>query len=74
MKLNVKFEEKNQTFDTAFGELLKVSDGGFESGYSQGHAVGFEEGYQEGLAERQYEIWTITLTDGTVVEKEVALL
>ena len=74
MKLNVKFEEKNQTFDTAFGELLKVSDGGFELGYEQGYNKGEQDGYNDGLAHRQYEIWTITLTDGTVVEKEVALL
>ena len=47
---------------------------GYKEGYSQGHTVGFEEGYNDGLAHRQYETWTITLTDGTVIEKEVALL
>lgn len=38
------------------------------------YEMGLSEGYAKGLAERRYEIWTITLTDGTVVEKEVALL
>jgi len=35
---------------------------------------GYSEGYDKGLSERQSEIWTVTLADGTVVEKEVALL
>lgn len=47
---------------------------GHTNGYGEGHASGYEEGYDNGKAERTYEIWTITLTDGTVIEKEVALL
>lgn len=35
---------------------------------------GYERGYKEGLAARTYEKWTFVLTDGTVVEKEVAML
>jgi GTP-binding protein EngB required for normal cell division len=34
----------------------------------------FERGYTDGLSARTYETWTITLIDGTIVEKEVALL
>lgn len=30
--------------------------------------------YERGLAARSYETWTITLADGTAVEKDVALL
>lgn len=66
MKLDVKFSESNQSFDCQFGEVNNVSDGGYERGYAAG--------YTEGLAARQYEIWTITYADGTVEEKEVALL
>lgn len=59
-----------------------LPDGGYESGYSdgysdgydKGHVDGVEQGYSEGLAARTYETWEITLADGTVIEKEVALL
>lgn len=34
----------------------------------------YDEGYADGLAARTYEIWTITYVDGTIEEKEVALL
>lgn len=46
------------------------NEAGQKAGYTDGHAVG----YAEGLAARKYETWTITLVDGTVIEKEVALL
>lgn len=55
-----------------------LTDGDYESGYSdgydKGHVDGVEQGYSEGLAARTYETWEITLADGTVIEKEVALL
>lgn len=51
---------------------------GYADGYSDGETAGYERGHaagvEEGLASRSYETWTITLVDGTVVEKDVALL
>lgn len=66
MKLDVKFSESNQSFNSQFGSVQNISDGGYERGYAAG--------YTEGLAARQHETWTITYADGTVEEKEVALL
>lgn len=78
MKFAVKFEELEQTLVAEFGEVQNVSDGGFErgykAGYEKGEADGLRKGYDEGLAARSYEIWTITLADGSIVEKEVPLL
>ncbi len=54
--------EISQTFAATFGEVHNLSDGGYERGYA------------DGLAARTHETWTLTLVDGTVVEKEVALL
>ena len=34
----------------------------------------YDRGYEDGLAARTFEIWTITLADGSIIEKEVALL
>ena len=62
MKVEAKFVESKQSFKAKFGEVHDVSDGGYE------------RGYEAGLAERSYETWTITLMDGTIVEKEIALL
>ena len=62
MKLNVTFKENKQRLALNFGEVHNVSDGGYERGYAAG------------LAKREYEVWTITLTDGSIIEKEVALL
>lgn len=47
---------------------------GNADGYNKGHADGYNTGYNDGLAKRIYEIWTFTLADGSIVEKEVALL
>lgn len=47
---------------------------GYAEGYEVGNTEGYDKGYAEGLAERKYETWEITLTDGTVIEKDVALL
>jgi hypothetical protein len=78
MKIKAKLTESSQTFSAKFGEVYNISDGGYERGYEAGYVRGQKEGeqkgYADGLAARTYEIWTFTLTDGTVVEKEVALL
>lgn len=78
MRLDVNFEESRQTFDANFGEIQTAGDGGFERGYEagyvKGNADGYTKGHTDGLATRTYETWTITLVDGTIVEKEVALL
>ena len=47
-----------------------LPNGLYENGYSDGH----KNGYNEGLAARTHETWTITLVDGSVIEKDVALL
>lgn len=70
MKKQVTFVEQEMKLVANFGQTHRVSDGGFERGYEQGVA----DGYKQGLSARTYETWTITLVDGTVVEKEVALL
>lgn len=86
MIIDVAFQENNCTFDPNFGEVQTASDGGYErgyaagyevgntDGYTKGHMEGVEQGYAAGLAAREYETWTITLTDGSVVEKDVALV
>lgn len=61
----------------ARGHTEGVEEGyadGDAQGYERGYAEGYSNGYGEGLAARTFETWTITLADGTVVEKEVALL
>ena len=89
MKLTARIKPVPKLTAT-FKELKLPLNGGFEEGYEQGYAAGYEageaegvekgyadgyrEGYDEGLATRTYETWTITLVDGSVVEKEVALL
>ncbi len=52
----------------------KGNSDGYSTGHEAGYSEGVEKGYNDGLAARTYEVWTITLTDGTIVEKEVALL
>ena len=47
---------------------------GVEAGKAEGLEEGYNKGYVDGLAQRTYEIWTMTLSDGTTVHKEVALL
>ncbi len=78
MKLDVMFQENKTSLKADFGEVNNISDGGYErgyaSGYDKGEAEGHKTGYAEGLSKREYEIWTFTLVDGTIVEKEVALL
>lgn len=56
------FEEKQQVIATDFGTVNNVSDDSYKRGYA------------EGLASRTYETWTLTLADGSVIEKEVAML
>ena len=55
------------------GKEIGYADGQ-KVGYNEGYGVGKQDGYNEGLAARTYETWTITLVDGSIVEKEVALL
>jgi hypothetical protein len=40
MIINVDFAESNQTVNADFGEIYKVSDGGFEKGYAEGYENG----------------------------------
>ena len=53
-------------------------DRGYDEGEEEGKLIGYEDGYSkgkdDGLAQRQYETWTLTLADGSTVEKEIALL
>lgn len=48
MKLDVKFTELTNSFETVFGEVHNISDGGFERGYAEGETKGYEKGYTEG--------------------------
>lgn len=89
MKITAKIKTPHK-MTAKFKELKMPLSGGFEEGYGQGYAAGYEtgnaegyakghtdghtEGYEEGLAARTYETWTITLVDGTIIEKEVVLL
>lgn len=66
---------EEQGFDNGYkaGEedgILKGDEQGFNRGYRQGK----EDGFSEGLAQRTFETWTLTLADGSTVEKEIALL
>lgn len=66
MKIKVKLTELKEQLSVVFKNIITVSDGGYEKGYN--------DGYQKGLNQRQYEEWTITLTDGSTVKKEIALI
>ena len=78
MKFKATFKSNSKLFKADFGQVIKVGDGGYERGYAEGYKKGNDEGheagYNEGLAARTYETWTVTYADGTVEEKEVALL
>ena len=74
MVVDVIFEELNTSFDADFSELYQLSNDRYEEGYDDGIKQGYSDGYDKGLAARTHETWTITLVDGSVVEKEVALL
>lgn len=82
MKFKVKFREQNSKIPVKFRDLQVASDGGYDRGYevgyevgnADGQEVGYTNGYNDGLAKRTYETWTITLADGSVIEKEIALL
>lgn len=43
MKIPVKFGESDQSFDTQFGEVYNVSDGGYERGLAEGYENGKNE-------------------------------
>lgn len=70
-KLTAKIKELKMPLNGGFEEGYER---GYADGYEKGNADGYENGYDKGISERTYETWTITLTDGTIVEKEVALL
>lgn len=90
MIVDIVFSESDQSFDCNFGEINNISDGGYERGYKAGYSEGYEAGYGEGdaigygegyskgkadgLAQRTYETWTFTLSDGSVVDKKVGLI
>ena len=90
MKFVVEFKDTSEKLPLTFKELVPISDGGYERGYEHGYTSGYtkgetdghdkgytdgyEKGHTDGLAQREYEVWTITLVDGSIVEKEVALL
>ena len=44
----MEFSEQKLKFDTEFGEVYNVSDGGYERGYSAGYETGHTEGYEQG--------------------------
>lgn len=48
MKLDVKFTELTNSFETVFGEVHNISDGGYERGYAEGETKGYKKGYTEG--------------------------
>lgn len=51
MNIKVNFTETKQSFNTEFGEVFNVSDGGYERGLAEGYANGKAEGYTEGKTE-----------------------
>ena len=67
--------DADSIYDKGFSEGYNK---GYEAGFGEGNAIGYGEGFrkgkEEGLAQRQYETWTLTLADGSTVEKEIALL
>ena len=48
MKLDVRFSEQDRSFETEFGSVHNVSDGGYERGYAAGYEEGNTEGYAKG--------------------------
>lgn len=69
---------KNKSSISCKLNVGKASDGeyerGYEAGYVNGNTDGYASGYEQGLLKRTYEVWTITYADGSVEDKEVALL
>ena len=51
MKIDVKFQETNQSFVADFREVHQVSDGGYDRGYTKGYDKGLSDGYKTGQAE-----------------------
>lgn len=51
MNFKLKFKEENSFFPVDFGEITRISDGGFESGYEKGYKDGNAEGYSKGKEE-----------------------
>lgn len=64
---NLPLDRSNEAYEQGSIE-------GYTKGYAEGEESGYTKGHADGLAARTYEVWEFTLTDGTVIEKEVALL
>lgn len=47
MDFKVNFKENNNSFNSNFGEIHKVSDGGYDKGYNDGYDKGYQTGYGE---------------------------
>lgn len=60
MILDIQFTENNQLFNTTFGEVHNVSDGGYERGYEKGYEEGFDDGFDDAYREEQEKSVDIT--------------
>ena len=69
MRLNVKFKESRQSFNSKFGEVHNISDGGYERGYAEGETVGYNNGYTEGKEQG----YTEGTKDAFITETQVNL-
>lgn len=64
MRLNVRFERSNQTFDADFGKVCNVSDGGYDRGYSAGYEAGYAKGETDGYSKGVKDGYTDGYTAG----------
>lgn len=48
MKLHVKLNVPEDTFNVTFREIVRVTDGGYDKGFEEGKIEGYNEGYAEG--------------------------
>lgn len=71
--------ENNSRFSLSFSENKEIIKLNMESFQTIGNKQeiynrGYNAGKEDGLNERKYETWTMTLSDGSTVNKEIALL
>ena len=66
--------DNTRSIQSLLADITALPKDTSKEAYENGYASGKQDGYNEGLAARTYEVWTITLVDGSTVEKEVALL
>ena len=64
MILDVKFTENVASFETDFGVVHHVSDGGYERGYDEGYRVGFAAGVEDGRTAGYNDGYSIGLAEG----------